>query len=86
MSRIVPKKARSKNTPARRGEPVERVEAVEGDRDHQRDPKDDVEHHRRARALGRQPEGVGLLGHAEFVEDPIRQGARGRGTAGHDVS
>ena len=63
--------------------PVERVESVERNRDHECDPKDDVEYHRGARALGRETKGVGLLGHAEVVEDPIRQGARGRGTSGH---
>src|SRR5664280_2541053 len=68
------------------GESVGRVEAAQRNRDDEREPEDDVEHHRRPASLRREPEGVGLLGYTQFIEDAVRQGAGGRGTSGYHVA
>ena len=69
------RKRRDQKTPGERGEAVGRVEAVEGNRDHEGEPEDHVEDDGRPGALDREAEGVGLLGYAEFVEDAVGQRA-----------
>ena len=62
------------------GEAVERVVALQGDGDQQRQPEDDVEHHGRADALGGQPEGGGAARDVGVGEQLVAgRGARAPG-------